>query len=294
MQGRTPLTILLAFRLLYEVSAEKAIGLTFDAGNLHVELWDKTFTVRRMNVSVSGGGSWSNSNNFSFVPERNAPRGGCHNLGDFTFRVRPQGKDEWAFFSSASADGSLSASPISHPADYLAAHDITSLIEQDTTPKPAFGLKSPLRVVRSWKKSDFGGKDFLTLQVEVVNVWNESVEIGGFGLSMPAAGMTKNIKQAVWEDPHIGMDHGWVEFVRVVDGERTLLAVPEYSAREKEGPSDNQFLSSFEAWRPIMENTCGNNVWEYAVLSKAWAEDWSQTKQYPFLYMADFLNKTGT
>lgn len=33
--------------------------------------------------------------------------------------------------------------------------------------------------------------------------------------------------------------------------------------------------------------------WEWATLTKAWAEDWEQNKQWPYLWMAEQLNKTG-
>ena len=49
--------------------------------------------------------------------------------------------------------------------------------------------------------------------------------------------------------------------------------------------------SGLQAWRPILE--FGDDGWEWVTLSKAWAEEWVENKQWPFLWMADQLNKTG-
>jgi hypothetical protein len=49
----------------------------------------------------------------------------------------------------------------------------------------------------------------------------------------------------------VGGDHGFVEWVRAVVDEQTLLAVPLVS----ESGAQMQMLSRFESWRPIMENT---------------------------------------
>ena len=46
---------------------------------------------------------------------------------------------------------------------------------------------------------------------------------------MPQAGMQHGIEESVWYDPHIGGDHGFVEWVRVVVDEQTLLATAEGS-----------------------------------------------------------------
>ena len=114
------------------------------------------------------------------------------------------------------------------------------------------------------------------------------VEVGAFGLSMPSAGMQHDIKNSVWSDPHVGGQHGFVEWVRAVVDEQTLLAVPLVETHDKTS------VSRFEAWRPVMENTCGNDVWEMDSLSKAWADEWSKNQQYPFLYMSQRLNDTGS
>ena len=315
---------------------ERSSRTSFDAGGLHVELYDNVFTVSSLNVSTGAYEAWSNANNFSFVPQNNPPSRGCHNFGDLTFRVRPVGFEAWGFFSSAAANGTITAAEVKQEdndqqfsgvrsSDVIISHDITALIEQDISKsiKP-FGDHSPLRVIRSWKRVTSSTRaskgitsnailntksgldvdkagEYLVLQFDLTNHYTLPIEIGGLGFSMPAAGPpqadTVNIQQAVWNDPHIGQDHGWVEWVRIVDDERLLLAVPEFSISTTRINSSNRTLddyqiSKFEAWRPILENTCGNSIWEYTVFSKAWAEEWQFSRQFPFLYMAGFLNET--
>jgi hypothetical protein len=139
----------------------------------------------------------------------------------------------------------------------------------------------PLKVVRTYESAAAppGG---LVLRFNVTNTHDAAVELGGLGLAMPAAGQMHGIEESVWNDPHIGRDHGFVEWVRVVVDEQTMLAVP---LTPGEG---------VEAWRPIMENTCGGDVWELVTHSKAWAEEWASNKQYPYYYMDAALNATKT
>ena len=51
--------------------------------------------------------------------------------------------------------------------------------------------------------------------------------LGGLGFAMPQAGMQHGIEESVWYDPHVGGDHGFVEWVRVVVDEQTLVATAE-------------------------------------------------------------------
>ena len=145
---------------------------------------------------------------------------------------------------------------------------------------PHFPGGIPFRVTRSYEAGP-GGRGF-TLRVNVTNTHTAPVEIGALGLAMPAAGQQHGIESSVWNDPHVGLDHGFVEWVRVVVDEATMLGVP---LTPGEG---------FEAWRPIMENTCGGDVWELVTHSKAWAEEWATNKQWPYYYMNAQLNATGT
>lgn len=89
------------------------------------------------------------------------------------------------------------------------------------------------------------------------------------------------VQNSVWNDPHIGGDHGFVEWVRAVVDEDTLLATAHGAG------------SGFEAWRPLMEadnadadgDSEGGSHWCWEVYSKAWAEEWAENKQFPFLEM---------
>jgi hypothetical protein len=128
--------------------------------------------------------------------------------------------------------------------------------------------------------------------VNVTNTASSAVELGAFGLAMPAAGEEPDIEQSVYADPHVGGEHGFVEWVRCVVDEQTLLAVP--LVENKKFPPSVQTLSRFEAWRPIMENTCGKDSWEMDAVSLAWADEWAKNQQYPFLYMSKELNDTQT
>ena len=290
--------------------------MVFDVGGLHIALYDNVFTVKSINVSISQNDFiWSNANNFSFVPSDRTPARGCHNLGDVTFRIRPlavgnradginapggkqagpliparrilnihtqsnQGDgDEWGFLSSALSDGSVKAKEIPPSTGELVSHDITPLIEQDTSQSlSAFGGKSPVQVERTWRRhiqeNNGTENEYLILQLDITNRFHQAIEIGGLGLSMPAAGLPlinkTDIRQAVLEDPHIGLDHGYVEFVRLVDDERVMLVVPDYScvnsnvsdAIRQNDNNEKKCISRLEGWRPLLENTCGNNVWE--------------------------------
>ena len=50
--------------------------------------------------------------------------------------------------------------------------------------------------------------------------------MGGFGMPAPTAGGTGNIETNIASDAHAGGDHGWIEWVRVVVDEQTLIATP--------------------------------------------------------------------
>ena len=118
---------------------------------------------------------------------------------------------------------------------------------------PHFPGGIPFQVIRSFEAGPGGAG--VVVRVNVTNTHDAAVEIGALGLAMPAAGQQHGIEQSVWNDPHVGLDHGFVEWVRVVVDEATLLGVP-LTAGE-----------GFEAWRPMLENTCGNDVWELATHS---------------------------
>lgn len=114
---------------------------------------------------------------------------------------------------------------------------------------------------------------------KVTNVSPQAIRIGGFGMPTPANGGTGNIETNIANDAHIGGQHGWVEWVRVVVDEQTLIATP----------LNND--SAFEAWRPTLE--FGGGAFEWSTHTTAWASEWEQNRQWPYLYMGEALNATG-
>ena len=93
----------------------------------------------------------------------------------------------------------------------------------------------------------------------------------------PAAGLPT----IVWNDPHVGGEHGFVEFVRVVDDEATLLVTAE-----------EPHTTPLEAWRPMLEDLGKGDSYEWTVASAAWAAEWRTNRQYPYDNMTDALRKT--
>jgi hypothetical protein len=174
------------------------------------------------------------------------------------------------------------AVPTTSP-EVLAAHDITTIIKASSDPNDSF--KFPLTVIRSYERTADGAG--LVMRFNLTNPSAVAIEIGGLGFAMPEApgNPPKGIETTVWNDPHVGGDHGFVEFVRVVDDEKTLLVVP--VAGSPSGLSDGASTTTtttttapLEAWRPILEDLGGSPTWEWCVHSKAWAEDWAKSAQY--------------
>jgi hypothetical protein len=281
-----------------------------EIGGITFEVWDGAFTIKALNKSVAAGSSPDVTTNLSFVPVHK-PNPGCHNLGDLTVRVRPQSsKGDWAIYSSADATQKQVATPVTdkNPLTVL-AHDITALANTTSAASPNPHYDSiPLKIIRSYEKAPAaagGGKGGFVIRMKLTNTASDPVEIGALGLAMPSAGMQKDIKDSVWSDPHIGGQHGYVEWVRCVVDEQTLLAVPlvdpapSRTAAQTTAPSTATTasvldLSRFESWRPILENSCGNDVWEMVAVSMAWTEEWAANQQFPYMYMSEALNKTGT
>lgn len=267
------------------IASANDADIVFESSGLHIELSDSVYSVLLVNKSVPKGSAWNKTNNVSYVGII-PPRQMCHNLGDITLRVQPASaraargaRDSWAYFSSANALPGVRAPDASvDPGKgrrVVAAHDITGLLNNTALPSPAnssnpyFGDAVPLSVVRSYEVPE-DGKAGVTIKFTLKNTWKEAIRIGGLGLPMPNGGQQPEIEQSVWNDPHIGGDHGYVEWVRVVVDQSVLLAVP--------GGGE----SGFEAWRPIMEDACRRDTWEWNVFSSAWADEWKSSVQFPF------------
>eukprot|EP01084_Bolivina_argentea_P028655 53226_1 len=267
---------------------------TFPPANLHIggfsiALWNNTGAIAAINKSIPANGTFTTYNNFSFVPLE-TPHPFCNNIGDMTIRIRPTtASNGWTYLTSASANvGDIA--PIIHSNDpkVIKAYNVTTFLTR--TPDingqkhdPFYNNISPLQVIRSYEISaDAIG---FIIRFNITNTIQNDIEIGSLGFAMPCAGPQPDIEQAVWNDPHIGLDHGWVEWTRIVVDEQVMLAFPIMQKGSTK--------THFEAWRPIMENTCGNSVWEYNVHSLAWAYDWNTSTQWPYLYMSAALNQTN-
>ena len=269
----------------------------FDFSGIQMELATGTGTVWSLNKSVPAGGTWNKTNNFSFVGAAlNAPRTGCPMLGDINIRVAPSSKQgtaagamgtPWAVFDSAFGDelSWRSIKNTSNAADknVVVSHDITAVLNSSQASKSRgfeynstlFDGDIPVKVVRSYEKSADG--EGVILRFKLTNTWTSALKLGGLGFAMSQAGMQHGIEESVWYDPHIGGDHGFVEWVRVVVDEQTLLATAEGSG------------SGMEGWRPLLEG-CTSDDWEWAVHTAAWADEWKQNKQFPFLEMSPELS----
>eukprot|EP00965_Chrysotila_dentata_P178324 5889568-Pleurochrysis_carterae.AAC.2 len=108
----------------------------------------------------------------------------------------------------------------------LAAQDITALLASSNS-----HALFPLRVTRAYERSADG--QALVIRFNVTHAPSDGrsalksgeIEIGGLGFALPESEghPPAGIETVVWCDPHLGMHHGFVEFVRVVDDEATLL-----------------------------------------------------------------------
>ena len=117
----------------------------------------------------------------------------------------------------------------------------------------------------------------LGIAFTMTNVAAEPIEIGAFGMAMPTAHA---------QDVHIGGSHGWVEWMchttsaHLVSSDQCVIATPLDTG------------SRLENFRPILEFG-GGVTYEWAVHTGAWATEWEENRQWPYLYMAEALNATG-
>jgi hypothetical protein len=73
----------------------------------------------------------------------------------------------------------------------------------------------------------------------------------------------------------MGLDHGWVQFTRTFIDQRTIIATP----LNKD--------SKLESWRPVLEFDGGG--YEWTTHTKAWAEEWVENKQFPYVVVSLLL-----
>ena len=259
------------------------------SSNLVVELRKDFFTVQSLNDTTVGqppAGFGVKPSAFSFT--RPLDQGSSLplsvHLGDMTLRMQDAtATDPLAstFYSTALISAPAKVLPAVAPV--LASQDITELLTTSATTAAgaataaAFPLAS---VVRSYEKSSDGAA--LIMKVKLTN-GPKPTRLVGLGFAMPQSpgsgpASKTGIQQTVWNDPHVGGEHGFVEFTRVVDQEATLLVTPETGFSKS---------TKFEAWRPMLEDIAGTDAWEWVVHSSAWAAEWAQGFQTPFLTMSN-------
>ena len=99
----------------------------------------------------------------------------------------------------------------------LAAQDVSAALSAGAQRLGAWAT-----VVRSYERSADGAA--LILRFNISNpAAKGAAELGAVGLALPESPghPPAGIESVVWNDPHVGGDHGFVEFVRVVDDEAT-------------------------------------------------------------------------
>lgn len=246
-----------------------APALTTPVGNsnLNLSLRVATYTIQALTTTAAD--PWGK--NFSFTRELDSGSAlplGMH-VGDINLRLRPAkpagsssagsssgssgytsytatcsaSDTTWSSFStSGGIGGNVVAKPVAgtHGANVLAAHDVTPLLSNSA---PRGGMPFPLKVVRSYDVSHDGNALVMRFNVSLPAHAKEAVEIGGLGFPMPESPGPGGIEALVWNEAHIGGDHGFVEFVRVVDDEATLLVTAEHGYNT---------ATKFEAWRPLL------------------------------------------
>ena len=229
---------------------------------LALELRAGTFTVQSLNHTKA-----NTPYSFSRQLDEDSVLPLCSFLGDVTIRLQPAAETDPAKWSTYSSNYLGQATPVPSKAPILASHDLTKILQGGGGDG---AMPFPLKVVRSYEASADGAA--LILRFVVTNTAPSAVRVGGLGFPMPEnpGHPPKGIESTVWNDPHIGQHHGFVEYVRVVDDEKTMLIVADESARK---------ATAFEAWRPQLEDLGNGDVWEWTVYSAAWAEDWKKSAQ---------------
>ena len=261
-----------------------ALNITVGSSNLSLALRASAFTIQSLGPSTD---PWRQ--NFSFVRTLagSALPAQAH-VGDITVRLQQDGaappppgckSSGWATYSSALGIGP-EAKPVSTKTSprVLAAHDISALLARSGSNGSA---PFPLTVVRSYEVSSDDEALVMRFSLSLPADAKTPAHIGGLGVAMPEGNghPPSGIETSVWNEAHIGGDHGFVEYVRVVDDEATLLVTSEAGFHN---------TTRLEAWRPMLEDR-GPGGWnnEWTVHSAAWAEEWACNRQSPFMDMAE-------
>ena len=255
-------------------------ALTVSVGGtsrLELRLREGFYSVQNLSRS---GDKWS----FSRPLDETSSLPLCAHLGDLTLRLRSPGSKEYSMYSTISLGAPATPIPLdSLPTptvsrgQTLAAQDITALLASSLPDGPPL----PLVVTRSYERSADGAA--LVMRFNLTSTASHPIELGGVGMALPESPgqPPAGLPTIVWNDPHVGGEHGFVEFIRVVNDEATLLV----TAEDKQS-------TPFEAWRPMLEDLGKGDAYEWTVSSKAWAAEWVTNRQYPFINMSDALKQT--
>lgn len=254
-----------------------------DSG-LVLELRADYFTVQGLNntapdVPPAGFGVKPSTYSFTRPLDQGSVLPLSVHLGDMTLRLQDTSATDplaSTFYTSAQMAAPAKVLPAS--GSVLAAQDITAMVA-GSAPSAEEAGAFPLQIVRSYEKSADGKALILRFNLTVTGT--TAVRAVGLGFAMPESPghPPAGIQETVWNDPHIGGKHGFVEYVRVVDEEATLLVTPEQGFHKS---------TKLEAWRPMLEDIAnhGQGCWEWCVHSAAWAAEWAVGAQTPFLNMS--------
>lgn len=265
-----------------------ALTAVVGSSNLTLSLRSTAFTIQSLSPQND---PWNMS--FSFPRSlRSSGLPGQAHVGDVTIRLLQKGGENdpkvpgctssgWATYSTAMGIGATAVEVAHKSAKIIASHDVSPLLIRSA---PNGSDPFPLKVVRTYEESSDGRGLVMRFDISLPSDAKIPATIGGLGFPMPEGDGPDNlgpsgIETSCWNEAHIGGDHGFVEYVRVVDDEATLLITQE--------PGYNT-ATRFEAWRPLLEDT-GPGGWnnEWLVHSQAWAEDWACSRQHPFMDMAE-------
>ena len=189
---------------------------------------------------------------------------GFYQLGDLNFRVKPQGADEWASYSTAAHRGAVEQLKYDDERVLVAAR-LDGTLPDDV----------PVEVLRFWEEE--AGK--LILRFELINKQDKKLEIGALGIPMIFNNILheKHLDEVhaenVFFDPYIGMDAGYLQAVRLSGEGPVLLVLPHGK-------------TPFEAYRPLLDDPMPRGITfegfhEWMVHSKAYADnEWSEAKQW--------------
>lgn len=253
-------------------------GPMLDRGTVTLEAPDFKLTLVRSSQTVAALEPKAASG-FDFTPgDRLVERsqGGFYHLGDLDLRLRRGGTGDWSSYSTAQVRKPVTAQRVTAPV--LAAADLAPTLPADF----------PLKATRTWLVDD----KKLVLRFELTNPTSDPIEIGALGMPMvfnnilSGRSLDEAHARAVFYDPYIGLDAGYLQVIRLSGHGPVLLVVPDGR-------------TPFEAWKPILtpprdagsppppftdptpRGVTFEGFFDWMVHSRAFAEnEWKQAEQW--------------